>query len=281
MITRRATLAAIAAVPATAALAGDDPIAQIERRTGGRLGVAVLDTQSGKRIEHRAHERFAMCSTFKFLLITAVLSRIDVGKEHLDRFITYSRGDLVTYSPVTEEHAKDGGMALSALCEAAIEHSDNTAANLLLQTVGGPAGWTRFARTLGDRLSRLDRIEVALNSAVPGDPRDTTTPAAMLGDMKNVLLGKVLSETSRQRLEDWMAANTLGARRLRAGIPANWREGDKTGNGKNGARNDIAILRPPGRAPILACVYFTESNLSDDAREAAIADVGRVIAGMI
>ncbi len=258
-----------------------DLIAAIEKRTGGRLGIAVLDTTNGKRIEHRAHERFAMCSTFKFLLVAAVLARIDKGKERFDSFISYKVSDVVPYSPVTKENIARGGMTLSALCEAAIEHSDNTAANLLLGMVGGPRGWTRFAASLGDTASRLDRNETALNSAIPGDPRDTTTPAAMLDDMKKVLLGNILSDASCKKLEDWMIGNTLGAHRLRAGLPTDWRIGDKTGTGEHGARNDIAIMRPPERAPILACVYFTESDLSDDAREAAIADVGRIIAGAI
>jgi len=279
ILTRRAALLGAALLPVAPALAdkGDKRIAAIELRTGGRLGVAVLDTQSGKRIEHRAHERFALCSTFKFLLVAAVLSRIDAGKERLDRFISYGQSDLVSYSPVAKAHAGEGGMALGALCEAATTQSDNAAANLLLATLGGPPGWTRFARRLGDRTSRLDRTETALNSAIPGDPRDTTTPAAMLGDMKQVLLGKVLSDASRQTLEGWMVASPVGVHRLRAGLPADWRVGDKTGTGENGARNDIAILLPPKRKPILASVYFAKSNLPDEAREAVIADVGRVI----
>ena len=266
--------------PALAGIPSAAPIAAIEKRSGGRLGVAVLDSKSGRRIEHRAHERFALCSTFKFLLAAAVLARIDAGKERPDRFIAFGRNDLVSFSPVTGAHVGDGGMTLSALLEAVIVRSDNAAANLLLRTLGGPKGWTLFARSLGDPTSRLDRFETELNSAIPGDPRDTTTPFAMLTDMKKVLLGRVLSDTSRQRLEDWMMASATGAHRLRAGLPEDWRVGDKTGSGEHGARNDIAILWPPGRAPILACVYFAEANLSDDAREAAIADVGRVIASV-
>ena len=278
-LTRRTALFGAALLPVAPALGGDgdERVAAIEKRTGGRLGIAVLDTQSGRRIEHRAHERFALCSTFKFLLAAAVLSRVDKGKDRLDRLVSYGQNDLVFYSPVTKAHVGDARMALGALCEAAVTQSDNAAANLLLATLGGPKGWTLFARTLGDPTSRLDRIETALNSAIPGDPRDTTTPAAMLGDMKQVLLSDALSVASRQTLEAWMVASTLGAHRLRAGLPANWRVGDKTGTGENGARNDIAIMWPPKRNPILACVYFTESNLPDDAREAAIADVGRVI----
>lgn len=278
-ITRRAAALGVALLPFAPSLAKDmsDPIGAIEKRTGGRLGVAVLDTQSGKRLEHRAQERFAMCSTSKFLLAAAVLLRIDAGKDRADRVLHYRQSDLLSHSPITEKHVGEGRLTLSVLCQAAVEFSDNAAANLLLETIGGPAGWTRFARTLGDSVSRLDRIELALNSAIPGDKRDTTTPAAMLEDMKKVLLGNILSDASRQELQAWMIANTIGAHRLRAGLPKDWRVGDKTGTGFNGARNDIAIIWPPDRAPILACVYFAKSVLVDDARDGAIADVGRVI----
>lgn len=283
LITRRSAVLGAALLPLASATAGiqDGRIAAIEKRTGGRLGVAVLDTKSGRRIEHRAHERFALCSTFKFLLAAAVLARVDAGKERLNRFIAYGPNDLVVFSSVAEAHLGEGGMTLSALLEGVIERSDNTAANLLLATLGGPKGWTRFARSLGDPVSRLDRIETELNSAIPGDPRDTTTPFAMLNDMKKILLGRVLSGASHQKLKDWMMASATGARRLRAGLPADWRIGDKTGSGEHGARNDIAILWPPKRAPILACVYFAESNMPDDARETAIADVARIIAEAI
>jgi beta-lactamase class A len=167
---------------------------------------------------------------------------------------------------------------LSALCEAAIEVSDNTAANLLLGTMGGPAGVTRMARALGDDVTRLDRNEPALNTAIPGDSRDTTTPAAMLKDLKEIVLGKTLSDASRQMLEGWMAGNKISQRQMRAGLPAEWRVADKTGGGGYHSRNDIAVLRPPGRAPIVASVYFAESDLPNEALDATLADVGRVIA---
>ena len=144
-ITRRVAAFGAALLPFVPSLAkgSNDPFDAIEKRTGGRLGVAVLDTQTGKRLEHRARERFAMCSTFKFLLAAAVLQRIDAGKDNADGILHYHHGDLLSHSPVTEKHDGEGGMTLSALCQAAIENSDNTAANLLLQTIGGPAGWTR------------------------------------------------------------------------------------------------------------------------------------------
>ncbi|HTV60003.1 MAG TPA: class A beta-lactamase [Verrucomicrobiae bacterium] len=253
-------------------------IAAIEARLGGRMGVAALDTGSGRRIEHRAGERFPMCSTFKFLLVAAILTRVDAHGEKLDRVIRYAKSDLLEYAPVTRGHAEEGGMTISDLCAAAIEYSDNTAANLLLNVLGGPKGVTAYARSLGDGVTRLDRNEPALNSAIPGDKRDTTSPSAMLEDMKKILVEeKALQEDSRKRLEEWMAGNTTGTDLLRAGLPVSWRIGDKTGSGRNGATNDIAICRPPNRPPILVTAYFVESKAPDTERRAAIAEVGRIV----
>lgn len=256
-------------------------IAAIETRLGGRLGVAALDSHTGKRLDHRANERFPMCSTFKFLLVAGILSRVDSRREHLDRVIHYSQADILDYAPVTKAHLHEGGMTVSALCAAAIEYSDNTAANLLLASVGGPPAVTRYARSLGDSVTRLDRNEPSLNSAIPGDPRDITSPSAMLFDMKAILLeNRALSSSSRQQLEAWMLADTTGATSLRAGLPSAWRVGDKTGSGRNGATNDITICWPPNRAPVLITAYFVGSKASYDDRCAALAEVGRVVAGM-
>ena len=219
-----------------------------------------------------------MCSTFKFLAAAAVLKRVDEKKENLDRFVRYSAKDILEYAPVTKEHLKDGGMTLGALCAAAIERSDNTAGNLLLDAIGGPAGLTNFARNLGDKITRLDRKEPDLNSATPGDERDTTSPRSMLGDMTRLLTGDVLSQSSRRQLEDWLQGNKTGADMIRAGVPKNWIIGDKTGRGSNGATNDIAIVRPPGRAPILLAIYSVGSKASTDDRAAAIAEVAKVVA---
>jgi beta-lactamase class A len=160
-------------------------IAIVEARTGGRIGVTALATGSGKRLDHRSEKRFPMCSTFKFLAAAAVLKRVDEGKENLQRFVRYCAKDILEYAPVAKAHLKDGGMTLGALCAAAIEQSDNTAGNLLLDAIGGPSGLTNFARKLGDNVTRLDRKEPELNSAIPGDERDTTTPAAMCSDMQD------------------------------------------------------------------------------------------------
>ena len=254
-------------------------LAAIEHRLEGRLGVAVLDTGSGRRLTHRASERFAMCSTFKFLAAAAVLSRVDQSVDRLDRFVHYGPEDLLEYAPITKQHVKDGGMALEALAAAAIEYSDNTAANLLLETIGGPAGLTRFVRELGDGVTRLDRNEPTLNVVNAGDVRDTTSPGAMLEDMKMLLLGtQALSTASQQLLTTWIVANTTGGDRLRAGLPATWRVGDKTGTGANGATNDIAIAWPPGSSPILIASYFTDSPASLVDRNGALAEVGHIVA---
>ncbi len=288
LITRRAALidsllaATVFILPQRMARAatGDEVkarLVELEGKSGGRLGVAMLDTATGNRFGHRADERFALCSTFKFLAAACVLTRIDRKEEQLDRRIIFTEKDLVTYSPVTKEHVGTG-MTLAELCEAAITLSDNTAGNLLLASLGGPAGLTAYARSLGDLVTRLDRIETELNEAKPGDPRDTTTPAAMLENLRKTVLEDALSKSSREQLTAWLVANKTGDKRLRAGFPKDWRVGDKTGSGENGAANDIAIAWPPGRAPIIVTVYFAESVLSADERNHVIAEVGRIVA---
>ncbi|MGH6798838.1 MAG: class A beta-lactamase, partial [Roseiarcus sp.] len=232
-------------------------LASIEEREGGRLGVFVRDAGTGSALEHRADELFPMCSTFKLLAAAAALKRVDEGAERLDRKIAYGSSDLLDYAPIAKAHVADGGMTLADLCAAAIEWSDNTAANLVLQAIGGPAGLTQFARSLGDSVTRLDHNEPGLNAATPGDERDTTSPRAMAEDMRQVLLGEALSEASRRQLEAWLVDDKVGDKRLRAGLPPSWRIGDKTGSGDHGTANTIAIIRPPGRAPIIAAVYYT------------------------
>ena len=257
------------------------PLAELERRNGGRLGVAALDTASGRRVGHRIDELFPLCSTFKFLAAAFVLARVDRGEEKLDRRVVFSEKDLVTYSPVTKDHVGPGGMPMAEICEAAVTLSDNTAGNLQLASFGGPSGLTSYVRSLGDRTTRLDRIETELNEAKPGDQRDTTAPAAMLGTMQRLLIEDALSAASRDRLIGWLLASKTGARRLRAGLPADWRVGDKTGTGGNGTVNDVAIAFPPGRSPILIAAYYTESTIPDDARNTVIAEAARLaVAGL-
>ena len=254
-----------------------DRIAATEKRTGGRIGVAALDTGSGKHLDHRSEERFPMCSTFKFLAAAAVLKHVDEGKEKLERFVSYGAKDILEYAPVTKAHLNEGGLTLGALCAAAIEQSDNTAGNLLLNSVGGPAGLTDFARSISDKVTRLDRKEPELNSVTPGDERDTTSPAAMCANMQQLVLGNVLSKSSQHQLEDWLQQNETGAQLIRAGVPKTWIVGDKTGRCGNGATNDVAIIRPPGRAPIVVAIYSINPAGSADDRSAILAETANVV----
>src|ERR1700722_8119667 len=170
----------------------------IEESLGGRLGVAILDTGDGRRLEYHASDRFPLCSTFKFLAAAAILQKADKKELDLNRQISYGPIDLLDWAPITTKHVQEGSMSLDALCAAAIEYSDNTAGNLLLQTIGGPRDPTDFVRSLGDPVTRLDRNEPTLNSAIKGDERDTTSPTAMLNNMRTLLLEDRLSSDSRQ-----------------------------------------------------------------------------------
>ncbi|HEX3862382.1 MAG TPA: class A beta-lactamase [Stellaceae bacterium] len=269
-------IAPAAALSAGGAAAASDKLAELETRSGGRLGVAILDTETGRRLAHRGDERFALCSTFKALAAACVLARVDRGADRLDRRIVVTPQDVLSYAPIAKAHVGPAGMTMAALCEAAITLSDNTAANLLLATFGGPAGLTRYLRSLGDSVTRLDRIEPALNEAQPGDPRDTTTPSAMLEDFRRLLLGDALAPQSRDRLAGWLVACQTGGHRLRGGLPAAWRIGDKTGSGMRGTTNDVAIAFPPNRAPLIIAAYLTETTASEDARAALFAEIGRL-----
>jgi beta-lactamase class A len=222
-----------------------------------------------------------MCSTFKVLAASAVLARVDRGKENLRRRIHFAAGYIINNSPITKDYVGGNGMSLAEICAAALDYSDNTAANFLISTLGAPAVVTAFARSLGDTVTRLDRTEPTLNEAAPGDPRDTTTPAAMAANLQRLLLGKALAPASRDQLARWMIGNKTGDTRLRAGFQQGWRIGDKTGSGDHGTANDIAIAWPPERKPIIVTAYLTESTVSPDQQNAAIADVARSIAGAI
>lgn len=270
---------AVAEPPAPAAGAAiKSRIAALEKESGGRLGVFVLDLQSGVRVGHRADERFAMCSTFKILAAAFVLARVDQGEERLDRRVAVRTSDLVAYSPVTQSNA-GREMSVAELCAAAVTRSDNAAANLLLRSFGGPEALTAFLRGLGDRVTRLDRMEPALNESAPGDPRDTTSPAAMAVTLGKLCFGAALSESSRRQALDWLIANETGDRRLRAGLPGDWPVGDKTGTGERGTSNDVAVAWPPQGGPLLISAYLTDTTASGEARDAILAAVGRAVAG--
>ena len=268
---------AAASLPALGAADADQVFKDIERRMGGRVGLAVLDTGSGKTLSWRGGERFAMCSSFKWILAALILNRVDQGQLHLSEPITYTKAQLLPHSPVTGAHVKEGRMRIEDLCAAAVEESDNGAANLLLARVGGPASVTAYARSIGDNVTRLDRNEPSLNQNLAGDPRDTTTPDAMVQTMKTVLTGDVLHPASREKLLGWLRKCQTGTHRLRAGVPTSWSEGDKTGTGVRGAAVDNAILWPPNRAPVLAAAYVSDSTQPTDQLEAALADLGHLI----
>jgi beta-lactamase class A len=238
--------------------------------------VYIIDTATGRECGHRPDERFLMLSSFKLLASALVLARAERGQESLQRRIRYTREDLVTWSPVTEKHVGGEGLTLAQLCEATITTSDNTAANLILASYGGPAAVTAFARQLDDTVTRLDRNEPELNVSSGAAMLDTTTPRAMTRTMQKLLVGSALSDRSRDTLLQWLKANTTGGKRLRAGVPADWAIGEKTGTNRTDA-NDIGIAWPPGRAPLLVSAYLAESTAPQAARDAALAGAGRLL----
>lgn len=245
-----------AAVPPAAPIAPESsqPFEQLEATFGARLGVYAVDTGSGREITYRGDESFAFASTYKALAAGAVLRRTPV--EGLSRRISYRASDLVNYSPITSQHVADG-LTLREVMDAALRYSDNTAGNLLFGELGGPAGFTAALRSLGDTTTRSDREETELNTAVPGDPRDTSTPRALAADLRSFAVGATLPADRRAVLETLMRTNTTGNELIRAGAPAGWQVADKTGNGEYATRNDIAVVYPPSRAPIVLAILST------------------------
>lgn len=267
-------------------------LAALEASSGGKLGIAVLDAKDGTLVGHRADERFTMCSTFKLSLVAAVLARADAGDIALDALIPITPDDPVGHSPAVRAALAKGetAMSLAALCEASQTVSDNGASNILLRRIGGPQALTAFWRGLGDNVTRLDRYEPELNIGGENELRDTTSPAAMTRSMRAILTGPVLKPASRQRLIDWTVATQTGLKRLRGGLPAGWRAGDKTGTNMGdgsyaGKVNDIAIVWHPGRAePFLISAFLEPSVRGGDTRpedEAVLAQVGRIAAGWV
>jgi len=273
-----AALAGVVAVPALAhAAAMEAPVpaagdfAALEAGSGGRLGVCLWNPASGARFGHRMDERFPMCSTFKFLLAAAVLHRAGQGRLSLDRRVPVRDADLLDHSPVTARHAgKD--LTVRDLCRATMTTSDNAAANLLLSLVGEPAGLTAFLRAQGDAVTVTARYEPDANRYAPDDPRDTTSPAAMAGNLQRFVLGDALAPASRRQLADWLIDNGTGDARLRAGLPRGWRVGDKTGSNGRDTTNDIAVLWPPrGGAPWVLASYLQGATLDDAGRDGVLA----------
>lgn len=247
----------------------------LERAAGGRLGVCAIDTANGRRAQHRADERFPFCSTFKAMLAAAVLARSVERPALLQQRVTYRQDDLVRYSPVTERHVGTG-MTVAGLCAAAVQYSDNSAANLLLKLIGGPSAVTAYARAIGDDTFRLDRWETELNTALPGDLRDTTTPAAMAASLRVLALGEALPAAQRAQWIEWVRGNKVGDKRIRAGVPAGWRVGDKTGTGDYGTTNDVGVVWPPSRAPIVLAVYYTQTRADAQAKDDVIEAAARI-----
>ncbi len=290
-LTRRGTLlsglALAACAPQTAPNATaytsppDDPrFAAIEQRIGGRVGVAAWNTGTGDWIGRRIQERFAMCSTFKWALAAAQLQMAQNGGPPLGEQVRFNQSDMLSYAPVARQHLERGWMTIEEACAGAVVMSDNTAANLLLEIQGGPEGFTRFLRANGDGVTRLDRYEIELNDVPPGDERDTTTPEAMVRTLRRFLLEDgVLTPAHRDMLIGWMVESPTGRERLRAGFSGDWRVGDKTGTwtAEHNATNDVAIAWPPGAAPILIASYLSASTADAAARNAAHAEIARII----
>lgn len=266
-----------AAKPSASPLPADSPperaFVELERKFDARLGVYALDTGSDRTVTHRADDRFAYASTCKALLAGAVLGRNSLRQ--VDRLVRYSRGDLISNSPITEQHVATG-LTLRELCDAAVRYSDNAAANLLFRELGGPQGLQDALRALGDNITRCDRYETALSDAVPGDLRDTSTPRALADDLHAYVLGTTLPADKRAVLTDWLRRNTTGDHTIRAGTPDGWQVADKTGTGGYGTRNDIAVIWPPHAAPVVLAVLSrrdTKDAERDDALIAHAADV--------
>ena len=266
----------LAAFPALCRAAAE-PFEAYEQASGGRIGVYARNLATGRAMAWRADARFVMCSTFKASLAGLVLARADAGRDDLQALVPYGAGDLQPYAPVARAHLARGELSVEALCAGAVELSDNTCANLLLKRVGGPGAVTRFWRSMGDPVSRLDHDEPLLNRTPPGAPQDTTTPAAMAGALRELAFGNTLVPASRERLIGWMLNCRTGADRLRAGLPASWKIADKTGNNGFDAAGDIAIAWPNAASPIVICVYTRGGSPTPEQLTRAFAEIGRAV----
>lgn len=248
-------------------------LSELDRASQGRLGVSLLDSGSGQVVSYRGDERFLMLSSFKTLAAAYVLARSDQGEEQLSRRIAITEADMLEYAPVTRRHIGPRGVTLAELCHATITTSDNTAANLILRSYGGPQALTEFIRDLGDTVTRHDRYEPELNQADPVEPMDTTSPNAMSLTLNALLFGSALKSESRQLLRAWLTANTTGDKRLRAGVPSDWIIGEKTGTAQTGA-NDVGFIQPPGDSPVIVSVYLETDAIAAQERDQIIAAVG-------
>ncbi|MBH1999559.1 MAG: SGM family class A beta-lactamase [Sphingomonadaceae bacterium] len=246
---------------------------EIEQETGGRLGVALVDNKGALLLGFNRDERFALCSTFKAPLAAAMLIGAEGGKFGLGGEIPFGKEDILEYAPVVKKNKKRGRMSMAELAQAAVEVSDNSAANLLLPMLGGPAGFTAFMRAHGDDVTRLDRNEPALNENAQGDPRDTTSPAAMAGLMGRLIF-RDLKPAGANQLRVWLNASTTGAQRIKAGLPEGWTSGSKTGSCGT-AYNDVALVKAPSGDEYILAIYLDRPTVDADAAEAAIAETAR------
>jgi len=282
VLSRRKILSAIGGLVA-GSIRAELPEAEFvayERETGGRIGVYAQNIKTGRVLAWRAQERFVMCSTFKASLAALVLKRIDHGQDHPDHMIPYGIVDIPDdwHAPVAKENLAKGALSVIDMCAAAVEYSDNTFANLLLNRVGGPSALTAFWRSMDDRITRLDHNEPILNFSPPGDPHDTTTPLAMAGTLRRLVLGNVLSSGSRGLLTQWMVNCKTGDNRLRGGLPKDWRIADKTGNNGSDAAGDIAVIWPKADAAVLICTYTRGGSPTAAQLEAVFAHIGQMVA---
>ena len=254
----------------------DRQLATLEQQHQGRIGVALYQPDTGLSYGYRAEERFPFASTFKALLAAAVLQRSEFDPQWLQRVVHYRADDLLSYAPITRPHLAHG-MSREALAIASVQYSDNTAANLLLEALGGLDEFNRFVAALGDQKFRLDRQEPDLNSALPGDNRDTTTPAAIATTLSRLTLGNGLAAPQQARFNAWLKGNTTGDAAIRAGVPSGWIVGDKTGGGGYGTTNDIAVLWPPQGTPLVLALYFTQPSPDAKPRQAVLAEATRLV----
>ncbi|GKX57482.1 beta-lactamase [Leminorella grimontii] len=252
-------------------------LANLEKSAGGRLGVALIDTEDNSRVLYRGDERFAMCSTSKVMAVAAVLKQSETDKGVLSKKIKIKKADLVNWNPITEKHV-NSSMTLEELSAATLQYSDNVAMNKIIAHLGGPNKVTAFARSIDDTTFRLDRTEPSLNTAIPGDERDTTTPLAMAESLRNLTLGNALGETQRAQLVEWLKGNTTGGESIRAGLPKAWIVGDKTGSGDYGTTNDIAVIWPENRAPLILVTYFTQPKQDAKSRRDVLAAAAKIVA---
>ena len=253
-------------------------LSQLEKSNGGRLGVAAVNTGNNQRIEYRGEERFPMCSTSKFIVAAAILNKSSTDSKLLETNLHYTSQDVNAsgYAPIASKHVATG-MTIGAMCQASLNYSDSLAMNMLLRKLGGPKSVTAYARSIGDTSYRLDRKEPELNSSIPGDLRDTTTPLAMQKSLQTVVLGNSLAPAQRLQLQEWLKNNTTGSARISAGVPKNWLVGDKTGTGKYGTTNDVGVIWPTGAQPIVLAIYFTQNKPNAKANDQVIADATRIV----